>query len=57
MNTSEIKAHSLEETNMRVQFESLWDFEVILHELRRSPVLEIIGSNEKVYALEYFATA
>ena len=57
MSTFEIKAHSLEMTNIRNQFEARWDFEMILAELRRSPVLEIIGTNEKVFALEYFATA
>ena len=57
MYTNEIKAHAIEETAIRNQFEARWDFEVILSELRRNPVLEVIGSNEQVYAIEYFATA
>lgn len=57
MYTTEIRAYRQEETNLRDQFEARWDFEVILSELRRNPVLEVIGSNEKVFAIEYFATA
>ncbi len=57
MYTSEIKAHQFEESAIRNQFEAHWDFEVILSELRRNPVLEVIGSNEKVYVIECFATA
>lgn len=56
-NTCELTAHMMEENAIRTQFEARWDFEMILAELRRSPVLEVIGSNEKVFAIEYFATA
>ncbi|MCB1216836.1 MAG: hypothetical protein R3F46_15305 [bacterium] len=57
MYTSEIRAQRQEEINYGEQFMACWDFEVILAELRRNPVLEVIGSNEKVFAIEYFASA
>lgn len=57
MNTLQIMPVDSDETGFRSDFEARWDFEVLLSELRANPVLEIMGSNEKVYALECPACA
>ena len=57
MNSLQIAVENSEDAILRSDFEDRWDFEVLLSELRANPVLEIMGSKEKVFALECRACA
>ncbi|MCB1186420.1 hypothetical protein KDL29_04555 [bacterium] len=57
MRAEELHSQRLEETSHFNHMVNSWDFELLLMELRRNPVLEGLDTREKIYLLDRIASA
>ena len=57
MRAEEFKSHKLEEVGQYNHMVNTWDFELLLMELRRSPVLKGLETHEVIIVMDRVASA
>ncbi|MCB1216669.1 MAG: hypothetical protein R3F46_01675 [bacterium] len=57
MRTEELQSIRLEESGIHNHLVCSWDFELLLMELRRNPVLEGLATREVIFMMDYTASA